>query len=144
MIVERLAESAWNQWPSVRGIGAQLVHREDVPLQIQDEDGIDDAIEDGAIARFTVAQGRLGGADLGGARLGLPYQLSAEFAAALLVGSRFPLAWLEDGAVLHTDRGAIVVGSRVRHLPPGDHYRPRNSRDCTSHKAPRRISRKSG
>ncbi len=95
-----------------------LVHREDVPLQIQDEDGIDDAIEDGAIARFTVAQGRLGGADLGGARLGLPYQLSAEFAAALLVGSRFPLAWLEDGAVLHTDRGAVVVGLHVRHLPP--------------------------
>ena len=37
MIVERLAESAWNQWPSVRGIGGQMVveyaqtfHSEDI------------------------------------------------------------------------------------------------------------------
>ena len=44
-----------------------IVDRQEVPFQIEDVDGIDDVVNDGAIAGLTLTQGDLGGLDLGGA-----------------------------------------------------------------------------
>ncbi len=44
-----------------------IVDGEEVAHQVQDKDGIGDVVDNGAIAQLALAQGGLGGKDLGGA-----------------------------------------------------------------------------